>query len=98
MLTISKWKRGRRRADRSSEDLYSAREIKEKAAISRLSDDDQTGPEQQIGEQKALMVRDKSLFSAVSKVVVFFLMREAGVNLGREVHRSAPSNEKREAS
>ncbi len=63
-------RREQRRAgtDRSREDLYSAREIKEKAAISRLSGDDQTVPKQQIEEQKAVMVCDISLFSAVIRL------------------------------
>lgn len=46
----------RRRAGRSREDLGGAREIKENAAISSPSDDDQTGLEQQMVEQKAVMV------------------------------------------
>lgn len=39
---------------------------KQKAAISRFSVDDQIGPEQQMEEQKAVMVCDISLFSAVT--------------------------------
>lgn len=58
--------------DWSREDLCSGREIKEKAAISRLSVDDQTGPEQQIEEQKAVIVCDISLFSDVSRFCFVF--------------------------
>lgn len=68
-------------------------EIKEKAAISRLSDDDQTGPEQQMEEQKPVMVCDISLFSCY-----FSLMRKAGVELGGAVYCGFLSNKKREAS
>lgn len=39
-----------------------AREIKARAAISRLSADDQTDNEQQMKEQKAVMVCDAFLF------------------------------------
>lgn len=53
------------------EDLHRAGEIKEKAAISRLSVGDQTGLEKQMEEQKAVIVCDTSLFSAVTKS--FFL-------------------------
>lgn len=95
MFGLPKWKKDWRRADWSREDLCGAREIKEKAAISRLSDDDQTGPEQQMDEQKPVMVCDISLFS--SFFFFFFLMRKAGVKLGGEVHCGFLSNKKREA-
>lgn len=57
----------------SKEDI--AREIKARAAISRLSADDQTDDEQQMKEQKAVMVCDAFLFWAVSW---FFLMEMSG--------------------
>ncbi len=81
MLTIcldylNRRKSGGEQLQTGPEDLHSTREIKEKAAISRLSVDDQTGPEQQMEEQKAVMVCDIALFSAVT--TFFFLMGKVG--------------------
>lgn len=66
----------------SREDPDCIREIKERAAISRLSGDDQTVPKQQMEEQKAVMVCDISLFSAVIRL--FSPNEKSKVKLKRE--------------
>lgn len=73
MFGLAKQKKEWRRAapDWSREDLCIGREIKEKAAISSLCADDQTGPKQQMEEQKVVMAYDISPFSAVTSFWFF---------------------------
>lgn len=74
LFGLAKQKKEWRRAalEWSREDLHTGTEIKEKAAISRLSADDQTGPEQQMEKQKAVMVYDISPSSVVFFGFVLF--------------------------
>lgn len=73
MFGLAKQKKEWRRAapDWSREDLCIGREIKEKTAISSLGADDQTGPEQQMEEQKVVMAYDMSPLSVVTSFWFF---------------------------